>query len=76
MVVEDRYSSVFKLERVRPSVVAEALGEAQARFPTVPIIFAETRPLAQEWTYRFLGAALIEAAEDQVASDRAMQWRP
>jgi hypothetical protein len=24
----------------------------------VPIHFAETRPLAEEWTYRFLGAAL------------------
>ncbi len=74
VVVEDRYSSVFKLERVRPSVVAEALGEAQARFPTVPIIFAETRPLAQEWTYRFLGAALVETAEDQVAADRTTEW--
>jgi hypothetical protein len=76
VVVEDRYSSVFKLERVRPSVVAEALGEAQARFPAVPIIFAETRPLAQEWTYRFLGAALVEAAEDRVAADRSTEWRP
>jgi ERCC4 domain len=76
VVVEDRYSSVFKLERVRPSVVAEALGEAQARFPNVPIIFAETRPLAQEWTYRFLGAALVEAAEDRVAADRATERRP
>jgi hypothetical protein len=24
----------------------------------VPIHFGETRPLAEEWTYRFLGAAL------------------
>jgi hypothetical protein len=28
------------------------------RYPTVAIHFAETRPLAEEWTYRFLGAAL------------------
>jgi hypothetical protein len=28
------------------------------RYPTVPITFCETRPLAEEWTYRFLGAAL------------------
>jgi hypothetical protein len=26
----------------------------------VPILFCETRALAQEWTYRFLGAALAE----------------
>ena len=28
------------------------------RYPSVPIMFSDTRPLAQEWTYRFLGAAL------------------
>lgn len=48
VVVEDRYSAVFKLDRVRPAVVADALGESQARFPTVPIVFCETRALAQE----------------------------
>ena len=37
LVVEDRWSSVFKLERVRPSVVAEGLAEVQIRFPTIPI---------------------------------------
>ena len=63
LVVEDRYSAVFKLDRVRPAVVAEGLAEAQVRFPTVPIVFAETRPLAQEWTYRFLGAALTHHSE-------------
>jgi ERCC4-type nuclease len=46
MVIEDRWSSMFKLERVRPSIVAEGLAEAQVRFPTVPIVFCETRPLA------------------------------
>ena len=63
LVVEDRYSSVFKLDRVRPAVIAEGIAEAQVRFPSVPIVFAETRPLAQEWTYRFLGAALAHHNE-------------
>ena len=63
LVVEDRYSSIFKLERVRPALVADGIAEAQVRFPTVPIVFAETRPLAQEWTYRFLGAALTHHVE-------------
>ncbi len=58
VVVEDRWSAVFKLDRVRPSVVADGLAEAQVRYPTVPIVFCETRPLAQEWAYRFLGAAV------------------
>ena len=60
LVVEDRYSALFKLEHVAGGRVADALAEAQARFPSVPVMFAETRPLAQEWTYRFLGAALSE----------------
>ena len=39
---------------------ADALAEAQVRCPSVPIVFAETRALAEEWTYRFLAAALAE----------------
>lgn len=58
LVVEDRWSSVFKLDRVRPAVVADGLAEAQVRFPSVPIVFCENRQLAQEWAYRFLGAAI------------------
>lgn len=60
VVVEERYSQVFKLDRVRPAVIADAVAEAAVRYPAVPIVFAETRPLAQEWTYRFLGAALAD----------------
>jgi hypothetical protein len=60
LVVEDRYSALFKLKHASGGQVAEALAEAQARFPQVPVMFAETRPLAEEWTYRFLGAALTE----------------
>ncbi len=68
LVVEDRWSAVFKLNRVRPSVVAEGLAEAQVRFPNVPIVFCETRPLAQEWTYRFLGAALAHHHDHDLAA--------
>ena len=67
LVVEDRYSAVFKLDHVRPALVADQLGECQVRWPTVPIIFAETRPLAQEWTYRFLAAAVQEWLTGQEA---------
>lgn len=70
LVVEDRYSALFKLERVRPVIVAEGLAEAQVRFPDVPIVFCETRPLAQEWSYRFLGAALLHHQEDLGAVHR------
>lgn len=58
VVVEDRYSQVFALERVRPALVADGLAECQIAWPTVPIVFCETRKLAQEWTYRFLRGSL------------------
>jgi hypothetical protein len=60
VVVEERYSKLLALEHARPSTVADALAEVQVRWPSVPIIFCETRPLAEEWTYRFLAAARAE----------------
>jgi hypothetical protein len=60
VVVEDRYSRLFAQEQVPGATAAEHLAEAQARFPSVPIVFCETRGLAQEWTYRWLGACLAE----------------
>ncbi len=64
IVVEDRYSRIFALTHVKPVVVAEALAELAVRVPHVPVVFAENRKLAQEWTYRFLGAALEHHGED------------
>ena len=43
VVVEDRYSQVFKLDWVRPAVVADGLAELQVRWPNVPVVFCETR---------------------------------
>jgi ERCC4 domain len=60
VVVESGYSKVFALTFSSGATVAEALAEAQARFPSVPIVFCENRALAQEWTYRWLGACLAE----------------
>jgi hypothetical protein len=58
VVIEDRYADVFRLKHVAPGFVADLLATVQARYPAAPIVFCETRPLAEEWTYRFLGAAL------------------
>jgi hypothetical protein len=69
VVVEDRYSEVFRSRHVRPAVVADGLAECQVRWPDVPIVFCETRKLAQEWTYRFLAAAQRGFAEDDVGGD-------
>jgi hypothetical protein len=72
LVVEDRYSQIYKLPHVQPGFVAELLAAVQVRYPSVPIVFCETRPLAEQWTYRFLGAALSYAtAEADTISDQA-----
>jgi len=44
--------------------VPELLARVQVRYPNVPIVFCDTRPLAEEWTYRFLGAALAHLAAE------------
>lgn len=64
VVVEERYSRALRHEIVRSSVVADGLAECQIAFPNVPIMFCENRKLAQEWTYRFLGAAMVAADLD------------
>jgi hypothetical protein len=70
VVVEDRYSQVFSLERVRPAVVADGLAELQVRWPGIPIVFCETRKLAEEWTYRYLAAARLWAETEDLALAR------
>jgi len=70
VVVEDRYSAVFKLDRVRPAVVADGLAELQIRYPEVPIVFCETRQLAEEWTYRYLAAARQWFETEEAARQR------
>jgi hypothetical protein len=70
VVVEDRYSALFKLDRVRPAIVADGLAELQIRWPSVPLAFCETRQLAEEWTYRFLAAAHAWAQAEHATIDR------
>lgn len=70
VVVEDRYSQLFKQDRVRPAVVADGLAELAVRWPGVPIVFCETRALAEEWTYRYLAAAYQWASSEDAAATR------
>ena len=64
VVVEDRYAEVFRLEHVAPGVVADGLAELQVRWPCVPLVFPGDRKLAEEWTYRFLGAAYAHLLDE------------
>jgi hypothetical protein len=70
LVVEDRYSGIFKLDRVRPAMIADGLAELQIRWPNVPLVFCESRPLAEEFTYRYLAAAHSWAEGETAALTR------
>ncbi|WP_295697536.1 ERCC4 domain-containing protein [Lapillicoccus sp.] len=70
VVVEDRYSALFKQSFARPAMVADGLAELQVRYPNVPIVFCENRALAEEWTYRLLAAAYAWAQVEQAAVTR------
>lgn len=63
VVVEDRYSALLGFKYGPSGFLPDLLARVQVRYPEVPIVFCETRPVAEEWTYRFLGAALAELAE-------------
>jgi len=76
IAVEDRYSRLFRQEHVRGPVVADALAEVQVRWPGVPIVFCETRRLAEDWTCRFLMAALTEIGGYQLTGRRMAQLLP
>ena len=70
VVVEDRYSQIYKQDRVRPALVADGIAECQVRWPNIPIVFCETRSLAEEWTYRYLAAAHAWASAESAAIER------
>ena len=77
VVVEDKYSAVFKHQYVAGGTLADLLARVQVRYPSVPIVFCETRPLAEEWTFRFLGAALagfLDQPEDPSAPRIWVDW--
>ncbi len=67
VVVEAPYSRLFKLEHVTSGFVPDLLARVQVRYPSVPIVFCDTRSLAEQWTFRFLGAALAELRADEEA---------
>jgi hypothetical protein len=63
VVVEGRYSALFKLEHVNGSWLADQLARLEVRYPEVHLVFADSRRFAEEWTYRFLSTALADASD-------------
>lgn len=74
VVVEERYSSLYKAARVKEGFLPDVLARLQVRYPNVPIVFCETRPLAEQWTYRFLGAALAEHSWETGGDGEPAGW--
>jgi ERCC4-type nuclease len=69
VVVEGRYSALFNLEHVPSAFIADGLARLQVRYPEIPVVFADSRRFAEEWTYRFLAAPLSDAKTgDSVAA--------
>jgi hypothetical protein len=67
VVVEGRYSGLFKLEHVSGAWLGDMLARLQVRYPEVQVVFADSRKFAEEWTYRFLAAALADSIGSDVA---------
>jgi hypothetical protein len=63
VVVEARYSALFGLDHVPAAWIADVLARLQVRYPEIHVVFADSRKFAEEWTYRFLAAALVEATD-------------
>ena len=73
---EGDYPDLFRTQPGRGSWLADMLGRLAVRYPEVPIIFAGSRKFAEEWAYRFLGAAVGDsgpASETSASSDEAVR---
>jgi hypothetical protein len=60
VVVEDRYGNLLKNAYAAAGFLPDMLARVQVRYPEIPILFLETRALAEEWTFRYLGAAMAD----------------
>jgi len=65
VVVEDRYGNLLRHAHAPAGFLPDMLARVQVRYPEISIAFLETRPLAEEWTFRYLGAALAEFESEQ-----------
>ncbi len=69
VVVEGRYSGLFKLEHVSGAWLADVLARLQVRYPEIQIVFADSRKFAEEWTYRFLAAVFADATPGETLEE-------
>ena len=65
VVVEEGYARLLRHAHVPEGFLPDLLARVQVRYPEVPIVFCENRAMAEEWTFRWLGAALLESMAEQ-----------
>lgn len=71
VVVEGRYPALLELPRAAAGWLGDILARLQIRYREVPILFADSRKFAEEWTFRFLAAAVADApSADEPHSSR------
>jgi hypothetical protein len=61
VVVEGRYPALLSSDHVPGAWLGDVLARLQVRYPEVQVVFADSRRFAEEWTYRFLAAAIADA---------------
>jgi hypothetical protein len=61
VVVEATYSQVLRHKQTRSGFLAELVARLAVLYPNVPIVFLESRRLAEHWTLRYLHHALVNA---------------
>ncbi len=64
VAVEERYGKLLDDKHTQPGWLLELVARLQVRYPAVPIVFADSRKLAEEYTYRYLAAAFVHHGPD------------
>src|SRR3990170_8048516 len=66
VVVEEGYGKLIGHARefVPGGFLPDLLARVQVRYPEIPLVFCENRAMAEEWTFRWLGAALLESVAE------------
>jgi hypothetical protein len=67
VVVEGRYPRLFDVPRVKQGWLPDVLARLQIRYREIPIVFADSRKFAEEWTFRFLATAIADRVEPEPA---------
>jgi len=63
IVVEGDYRTCFELSPAAVLGWRTCWERLAVRYPEVPVVFAGSRKFAEEWAYRFLGAAVADHTE-------------